>query len=60
MLVDNFVSMFILYHVQARYCHNMEKARELWQEVMTLGHASEAALWMENYRFERLMLLLSP
>jgi len=31
----------------------MEKGRVLWSEIMSSGHANEAAHWLENYRFER-------
>ncbi|KAH3887201.1 squamous cell carcinoma antigen recognized by T-cells 3-like [Dreissena polymorpha] len=32
---------------------NVVKARQLWGEIMSSGRGNEAALWLENYRFER-------
>ncbi|XP_053375966.1 squamous cell carcinoma antigen recognized by T-cells 3-like isoform X2 [Mercenaria mercenaria] len=39
--------------IEAKFCKNLEKARELWAEIMATGRANEAALWMEYFRFER-------
>ncbi|CAL1544489.1 unnamed protein product [Lymnaea stagnalis] len=40
--------------IEAKYCKNLEKAREIWNQVMQAGHGSEAALWLQYYRLERM------
>ncbi|GFO32792.1 squamous cell carcinoma antigen recognized by t-cells 3 [Plakobranchus ocellatus] len=40
--------------IEARYCNNMEKAREIWNVIMQGGHGAEAALWLQYYRLERM------
>ncbi|XP_064613155.1 squamous cell carcinoma antigen recognized by T-cells 3-like [Liolophura sinensis] len=40
--------------VEARFCKNMEKARELWGSVMAEGHGNEAVMWLEYLKLERL------
>lgn len=39
--------------VQARLCNNMQKARELWDSIMTRGNAKFANMWLEYYNLER-------
>ncbi|NXL91801.1 SART3 protein, partial [Alectura lathami] len=39
--------------VEARLCHNMQKARELWDNIMTKGNAKYANMWLEYYNLER-------
>ncbi|KAJ8312590.1 hypothetical protein KUTeg_009963 [Tegillarca granosa] len=39
--------------IEAKYCKNMERARELWNGIMTEGHGNEAVMWLEFYRMER-------
>lgn len=38
---------------QARLCNNMQKARELWDNIMTKGNAKYANMWLEYYNLER-------
>lgn len=49
---------FVLYWyrsplLQALHCKNMQKARELWDTIMTKGNAKYANMWMEYYNLER-------
>ncbi|KAM9098041.1 squamous cell carcinoma antigen recognized by T-cells 3 isoform X1 [Sarcophilus harrisii] len=39
--------------VEARLCNNMQKARELWDSIMTKGNAKYANMWLEYYNLER-------
>ncbi|KAJ6656608.1 hypothetical protein lerEdw1_003495 [Lerista edwardsae] len=39
--------------VEARLCNNMQKARELWDSIMTKGNARYAHMWLEYYNLER-------
>ncbi|KAJ7309841.1 hypothetical protein JRQ81_007914 [Phrynocephalus forsythii] len=39
--------------IEARLCHNMQKARELWDSIMTKGNAKYAHMWLEYYNLER-------
>lgn len=39
--------------LQARLCNNMQKARELWDNIMTKGNAKYANMWLEYYNLER-------
>ncbi|KAK3597200.1 hypothetical protein CHS0354_003704 [Potamilus streckersoni] len=39
--------------IEARYCKNMEKSRELWNEILIQGQANQASVWLEYYRHER-------
>ncbi|XP_053136369.1 squamous cell carcinoma antigen recognized by T-cells 3 [Hemicordylus capensis] len=39
--------------IEARLCHNMQKARELWDHIMTKGNAKFANMWLEYYNLER-------
>lgn len=39
--------------LQARLCSNMQKARELWDSIMTKGNAKFANMWLEYYNLER-------
>lgn len=38
---------------QALHCKNMQKARELWDTIMTQGNAKYANMWLEYYNLER-------
>lgn len=38
---------------QALHCKNMQKARELWDSIMTKGNAKYANMWLEYYSLER-------
>lgn len=40
-------------NIEAKYCKNVTKGRELWNEIMTEGHGNEAAMWLNFYHFER-------
>uniref|UniRef100_A0AAR2J1H4 RRM domain-containing protein n=1 Tax=Pygocentrus nattereri TaxID=42514 RepID=A0AAR2J1H4_PYGNA len=37
----------------ALHCKNMQKARELWDNIMTKGNAKYANMWLEYYNLER-------
>ncbi|KAG8596742.1 hypothetical protein GDO81_002040 [Engystomops pustulosus] len=39
--------------IEARHCHNMQKARELWDSIMTKGNSKFANMWLEYYNLER-------
>ncbi|KAK7087738.1 hypothetical protein V1264_021749 [Littorina saxatilis] len=39
--------------IEARHCKNLERARELWNQVMQEGYGSQAAMWLNYYRLER-------
>ncbi|CAH1802142.1 unnamed protein product [Owenia fusiformis] len=39
--------------VEAKYCNNMEKCRQLWNDIMVLGHGAEANMWIEFFNIER-------
>ncbi|OWF39137.1 squamous cell carcinoma antigen recognized by T-cells 3-like [Mizuhopecten yessoensis] len=41
-------------NIEAKFCTNLTKARELWNEIMTEGHGSEATMWLEFYKMERM------
>ncbi|XP_053555809.1 squamous cell carcinoma antigen recognized by T-cells 3 [Bombina bombina] len=37
----------------ARHCNNMQKAREIWDSIMTRGNSKFANMWLEYYNLER-------
>ncbi|GCC23990.1 hypothetical protein chiPu_0002388 [Chiloscyllium punctatum] len=39
--------------IEARLCKNMQKAREIWDRIMTKGNATYANMWLEYYNLER-------
>ncbi|XP_058014481.1 squamous cell carcinoma antigen recognized by T-cells 3 isoform X2 [Ahaetulla prasina] len=39
--------------IEARWCNNMQKARELWDFIMVKGNAKYANMWLEYYNLER-------
>ena len=39
--------------IEARFCKNVTKGRELWNDIMTEGHGNEASMWLNFYQFER-------
>ncbi|KAM5191246.1 squamous cell carcinoma antigen recognized by T-cells 3 [Mantella aurantiaca] len=39
--------------VEAHHCNNMQKARELWDNIMTKGNSKFANMWLEYYSLER-------
>ncbi|XP_053552419.1 squamous cell carcinoma antigen recognized by T-cells 3 [Bombina bombina] len=39
--------------VEARHCNNMQKAREIWDSIMTRGNSKFANMWLEYYNLER-------
>ncbi|XP_037115635.1 squamous cell carcinoma antigen recognized by T-cells 3 [Syngnathus acus] len=45
--------MQIWARIEARHCKNMQKARELWDSIMTKGNAKYANMWLEYYNLER-------
>ncbi|XP_025090591.1 squamous cell carcinoma antigen recognized by T-cells 3-like isoform X2 [Pomacea canaliculata] len=40
-------------NIEARHCSNLERARELWNQVMQEGYGSQASMWMAYYHLER-------
>lgn len=48
-----FVSSFTFFAHQAHHCKNMQKAREVWDNIMTKGNAKYANMWLEYYNLER-------
>nr|XP_020450084.1 squamous cell carcinoma antigen recognized by T-cells 3 [Monopterus albus] len=47
------IIMQIWARVEALHCKNMQKARELWDSIMTKGNAKYANMWLEYYNLER-------
>ncbi|KAM4616482.1 squamous cell carcinoma antigen recognized by T-cells 3 isoform 2-T2 [Polymixia lowei] len=45
--------MQIWARIEALHCNNMQKARELWDSIMTKGNAKYANMWLEYYNLER-------
>uniref|UniRef100_A0A3B5A219 Spliceosome associated factor 3, U4/U6 recycling protein n=1 Tax=Stegastes partitus TaxID=144197 RepID=A0A3B5A219_9TELE len=45
--------MQIWARIEALHCKNMQKARELWDNIMTKGNAKFANMWLEYYNLER-------
>ncbi|XP_046872792.1 squamous cell carcinoma antigen recognized by T-cells 3 isoform X1 [Hypomesus transpacificus] len=45
--------MQIWARIEALHCRNMQKARELWDSIMTRGNAKYANMWLEYYNLER-------
>jgi len=43
---------------QALHCKNMQKARELWDSIMTKGNAKYANMWLEYYNLERSVIFI--
>lgn len=39
--------------IEVKHCKNIEKARELWNSVMTQGHGAEGHMWMEYFQMEK-------
>ncbi|XP_072921621.1 squamous cell carcinoma antigen recognized by T-cells 3 [Hemitrygon akajei] len=39
--------------IEARLCKNMQKARELWDRIMSKGNAKYANMWLEYFNLER-------
>ncbi|XP_043924344.1 squamous cell carcinoma antigen recognized by T-cells 3 isoform X2 [Protopterus annectens] len=39
--------------IEARHCNNMQRARELWDSIMTKGNAKFANMWLEYCNLER-------
>ncbi|CAI9716579.1 squamous cell carcinoma antigen recognized by T-cells 3-like isoform X1 [Octopus vulgaris] len=39
--------------IEVRHCKNIEKARELWNSIMTQGHGAESHMWMEYFQMEK-------
>uniref|UniRef100_A0A8C1D4L4 Spliceosome associated factor 3, U4/U6 recycling protein n=1 Tax=Cyprinus carpio carpio TaxID=630221 RepID=A0A8C1D4L4_CYPCA len=47
------IIMQIWARIEALHCKNMQKARELWDSIMTKGNAKYANMWLEYYNLER-------
>ncbi|XP_054629894.1 squamous cell carcinoma antigen recognized by T-cells 3 isoform X1 [Dunckerocampus dactyliophorus] len=45
--------MQIWARIEALHCKNIQKARELWDSIMTKGNAKYANMWLEYYNLER-------
>ncbi|XP_063769347.1 squamous cell carcinoma antigen recognized by T-cells 3 [Pseudophryne corroboree] len=45
--------MQIWARIEAQHCNNMQKARELWDSIMTKGNSKFANMWLEYYNLER-------
>lgn len=45
--------IFLSSPYQALHCKNIQKARELWDSIMTKGNAKYANMWLEYYNLER-------
>uniref|UniRef100_A0A671X856 Spliceosome associated factor 3, U4/U6 recycling protein n=1 Tax=Sparus aurata TaxID=8175 RepID=A0A671X856_SPAAU len=45
--------MQIWARIEALHCKNIQKARELWDSIMTKGNAKFANMWLEYYNLER-------
>uniref|UniRef100_A0A8C9R698 Spliceosome associated factor 3, U4/U6 recycling protein n=1 Tax=Scleropages formosus TaxID=113540 RepID=A0A8C9R698_SCLFO len=45
--------MQIWARIEALHCKNIQKARELWDNIMTKGNAKYANMWLEYYNLER-------
>nr|XP_023689134.1 squamous cell carcinoma antigen recognized by T-cells 3 [Paramormyrops kingsleyae] len=45
--------MQIWARIEALHCRNMQKARELWDTIMTKGNAKYANMWLEYFNLER-------
>uniref|UniRef100_A0A8C5LQW6 Spliceosome associated factor 3, U4/U6 recycling protein n=1 Tax=Leptobrachium leishanense TaxID=445787 RepID=A0A8C5LQW6_9ANUR len=39
--------------IEASHCKNIQKARELWDSIMTKGNSKFANMWLEYYNLER-------
>ncbi|KAK2145987.1 hypothetical protein LSH36_641g00031 [Paralvinella palmiformis] len=39
--------------IEAKFCRNMEKARELWNQILQNGFINQAASWLEYFNLER-------
>ncbi|XP_071479230.1 squamous cell carcinoma antigen recognized by T-cells 3-like [Diadema antillarum] len=39
--------------VEAKYCKNVERMRELWNDIMSVGHGSQARVWLLYVNLER-------
>uniref|UniRef100_A0A3B4B197 RRM domain-containing protein n=1 Tax=Periophthalmus magnuspinnatus TaxID=409849 RepID=A0A3B4B197_9GOBI len=46
------IIMQIWARIEALHCKNMQKARELWDNIMTKGNAKYANMWLEYYNLE--------
>lgn len=47
------IIMQIWARIEALHCKNIQKARELWDSIMTKGNAKFANMWLEYYNLER-------
>ncbi|XP_047447825.1 squamous cell carcinoma antigen recognized by T-cells 3 [Mugil cephalus] len=47
------IIMQIWARIEALHCKNIQKARELWDNIMTKGNAKFANMWLEYYNLER-------
>ncbi|KAF0033849.1 hypothetical protein F2P81_013915 [Scophthalmus maximus] len=47
------IIMQIWARIEALHCKNMQKARELWDSIMTKGNAKFGNMWLEYYNLER-------
>ncbi|TNN51187.1 Squamous cell carcinoma antigen recognized by T-cells 3 [Liparis tanakae] len=47
------ITMQIWARIEALHCKNIQKARELWDSIMTKGNSKFANMWLEYYNLER-------
>ncbi|KAF3850836.1 hypothetical protein F7725_012608 [Dissostichus mawsoni] len=47
------IIMQIWARIEALHCKNIQKARELWDSILTKGNAKYANMWLEYYNLER-------
>ena len=45
--------------LQAKYCQNALRMRELWNDIMSMGYASQAQMWLQYVHLERSVPLVS-
>lgn len=39
--------------LQGKFCKNMTRAREIWNDIMSAGRNHQAALWLDYLKIER-------
>ncbi|XP_005099708.1 squamous cell carcinoma antigen recognized by T-cells 3 [Aplysia californica] len=41
-------------YIEAKFCKNQERSREIWNQLMQEGHGAEAGMWLQYYQLERM------
>ena len=44
---------WITFVLQAKFCSNVGKSRELWNGIMQQGFGNQAQMWLEYFNLER-------